>query len=141
MARRRTSHLTKAALYAWASPTTILGLSAGAITLATGGRAQRQRGAMEFHGGFAQWLLERTPIRAHAMTLGHVILGRNVACLDNCRSHELVHVRQCEAWGPFFLPAYGVASVYAWARGGHFYLDNWFEQDARRNANNSCPNT
>lgn len=130
----RKTYLRQAALYAWASPTTVLGFGAGALTLMTGGRAQRRRGTVEFHGGFARWLLERTPIRAHAMTLGHVILGRDVSCLDHCRSHEQVHVRQCETWGPFFLPAYGVASVYAWARGRHFYLDNWFELEARRNS-------
>jgi hypothetical protein len=32
------------------------------------------------------------------------------------RQHEHIHVRQCERWGPFFLPAYGVASVLALLR-------------------------
>jgi hypothetical protein len=37
-----------------------------------------------------------------------------------------------ERWGALFIPAYLAASVLAWYRGGHYYLDNWFERDARR---------
>lgn len=117
--------------YAWASPTTMVGLVAGGLTLATRGKAQVRRGTLEFHGGFARWTLERTPIRASAMTLGHVILGRDPVCLDACRDHEQVHVRQVERWGPAFLPAYFLASFWAWSRGGHAYLDNRFEREAR----------
>jgi hypothetical protein len=122
----------RALAYAWASPTTAVGLAAGALTLATGGRAQVRRGALEFHGGFARWMLERTIVRASAMTLGHVIVGRDPECLDACRDHEQVHVRQVERWGPAFLPAYLVASLAAKLRGGHYYLDNRFEREARR---------
>lgn len=118
--------------YAWASPTTAVGLAAGLLTLASGGRVQVCRGALEFHGGFSRWMLQNTPIRASAMTLGHVILGRDVGCLDACRDHEQVHVRQVERWGGLFLPAYVAASLLAWRQGGHYYLDNWFEIDARR---------
>ncbi len=119
-------------LYAWASPTTAIGLVAGALALATGGRVQVERGALEFHGGFARWLLEHRMVRASAMTLGHVILGRDLRCLESCRDHEQAHVRQVERWGGLFLPAYVLASVWAWGRGRHYYLDNWFEVDARR---------
>ncbi len=119
-------------LYLWASPTTVVGLTAGALTLCTGGRVQRRRGALEFHGGFARWLLERTVVRASAMTLGHVIIGRDTQCLDSCREHEQAHVRQVERWGGAFIPAYLFASYLAWKRGGHYYLDNYFERDARR---------
>jgi hypothetical protein len=120
------------AAYLWAAPTTAVGLVAGALTLATRGRAQVRRGAIEFHGGFARWLLTRTPVRASAMTLGHVIIGRDEDCLDFCRDHEQVHVRQVEAWGPFFLPAYVAASAWVKLRGGHYYFDNPFERHARR---------
>jgi len=118
--------------YAWAAPTTAVGLAAGALALATGGRVQRRRGALEFYGGFARWLLKRPAVRASAMTLGHVILGRDPDALDDCRDHEQVHVRQVERWGGAFLPAYVLASLAAWARGGHYYYDNAFETDARR---------
>lgn len=124
--------LVRTVAYTWASPTTLVGLTAGVLTLATRGRVQRRRGALEFHGGFARWLLSSRVVGASAMTLGHVILGRDERCLDGCRDHEQVHVRQAERWGPMFLPAYGLASLWARLRGGHYYLDNWFEMDARR---------
>ena len=124
--------MTRSIVYAWAAPTTLVGLAAGGFTLCSGGRVQAREGALEFHGGFARWFLERRVVRASAMTLGHVILGRDVACLEVCRAHEQAHVRQVERWGVAFLPAYVAASVIAWKRGAHYYRDNWFERDARR---------
>lgn len=70
--------------------------------------------------------------RFSAMTLGHAIIGRDEWALDLCREHEQAHVRQVERWGALFIPAYLAASLLAWHRGGHYYLDNWFERDARR---------
>lgn len=118
-------------IYAWTAPTTLVGLVAGALTVAGGGKAQVRRGALEFHGGFARWFLERRAVRASAMTLGHVIIGRDPGCLDDCRDHEQVHVRQAEWLGGFFIPVYLLASLAAHLRGGHYYLDNWFERHAR----------
>jgi hypothetical protein len=92
------------------------------------------RGALEFHGGFATWFMDRVA-KASAMTLGHVILGRDELCLEVCRDHEQAHVRQVEAWGPFFLPAYVACSLWEWSRrreGRHYYYDNFFERQARR---------
>ncbi|WP_250847030.1 hypothetical protein [Aquisphaera insulae] len=123
------------ACYAWASPTTLLGLIAGVLTLGSGGGGRVRRGALEFHGGFARWFGDR--IGFNAMTLGHVILGRSASVLDDLRDHEQAHVRQAERWGPAFIPAYLVASYMAHRRGGHYYRDNWFEQDARRAAGES----
>ncbi len=117
-------------LYAWTAPTTCVGLVAGALTLLTGGQAQVRRGVIEFHGGFSRWLGLRWGFAA--MTLGHVIVGRDPHCLDYCRDHEHVHVRQAERWGLFFIPAYLIESAWAWRRGGHYYLDNRFEREARR---------
>ena len=51
------------------------------------------------------------------MTLGHVIIGRDEHCLDSCRDHEQAHVRQVERWGVAFIPAYLLASAWAWSRG------------------------
>jgi hypothetical protein len=126
-ARRR---LIRLLAYTWTAPTTLVGLTAGLLTLCSGGRVQRMGGTLEFHGGFSRWLARRQGFAA--MTLGHVIIGRDVPCLDSCRAHELAHVRQAERWGPAFIPAYLAASVWAWWRGRHYYLDNWFEIDARR---------
>jgi hypothetical protein len=116
--------------YAWAAPTTAVGLTAGALTLASGGRVQYRRGTLEFHGGFSRWFAERGKFAA--MTLGHVIIGHDARALDQCREHEQAHVRQVERWGAAFIPAYLLASLWAWSRGEHYYLDNWFERDARR---------
>jgi len=116
--------------YAWAAPTSLVGLLAGFVTLCSGGRVQRRRGALEFHGGFSRWMAER--IGFSAMTLGHVIIGRDPWCLEFCRNHEQAHVRQVETWGAAFIPAYLLASLVAWWQGGDYYRDNWFERDARR---------
>jgi hypothetical protein len=116
--------------YAWAAPTTLVGLIAGILTLCSGGRAQHRSGALEFHGGFSRWLADW--IGFGAMTLGHVIIGRDLWCLEVCREHEQAHVRQVERWGIAFIPAYLLAGLLAWSRGRHYYRDNWFERDARR---------
>lgn len=125
-------HLRRLLVYSWVSPTTAVGLVAGGLTILSGGRVQRRLGTLEFHGGFSRWFLTRRCVGAAAMTLGHVVIGRDPHCLDYCRDHEQVHVRQAERWGPAFLPVYLLASVWAWARGGHYYYDNPFEIDARR---------
>ncbi len=66
------------------------------------------------------------------MTLGHVIIGRDRDCLERCRRHEHVHVRQAERWGPLFIPAYLLASAWVAIRGGRAYEDNPFEREAYR---------
>jgi hypothetical protein len=114
----------------WASPWTVVGLIAGVVGLATGGRMQRRCGVIEFSGGAVSWLLARLPYRPAAMTLGHVVLGQCPAMLDHCRTHELVHVRQYERWGPLFIPAYLASSAIIWLRGGDPYRDNPFEREA-----------
>jgi hypothetical protein len=121
-----------AIVWVWASPATLLGLAAGGIGLLAGGAVQRRGHVLEFHGGFARWVLERMPHGQFvmAMTLGHTILGKTDAALDITRDHELVHVRQYERWGPFFLPAYLLASLYLWLAGRDAYRDNPFEREA-----------
>lgn len=117
--------------YFWAFPNTLLGLGFLLPTLLSGGGVRVERGVIEIHGGFTRFFLSRCLlVGAAALCLGHVILGRDRDCLDRSRDHEHVHVRQYERWGPFFLPAYVISSFRAWSRGGHFYLDNRFEQEA-----------
>ena len=123
------SMLTVAGM-AWSLPTTLVGLTVGTLCLLSGGRVQRSGRVLEFHGGFVTWSLSKMPIRPMAMTLGHVIIGLNESALECCRDHEMVHVAQCERWGPFFLPAYLLSSAVIWVRRGDAYLDNPFEREA-----------
>ena len=118
----------------WASPYTLLGLSLGAIGLATGGRARIRGPIVEFYGGGVTWLLRHATKGqfALAMTLGHTILGQTDAALDVSRKHELVHVRQFERWGPLMGPAYLGCSLALWLLGRSPYLDNPFEKEAYR---------
>ena len=69
---------------------------------------------------------------ALAMTFGHVVVGRDGRALEVSRAHERVHVRQCERWGPLFIPAYLVASLWAWWCGRGAYEGNVFEVEAYR---------
>jgi hypothetical protein len=120
--------------YLWALPTTAIGLCLGApALLSRRGGMQWVDGVLEFHGGFVEFFLRDCtflPGGASAMTLGHVVLGRDRTSLEWTRPHERVHVRQCERWGPLFLPAYGLASALAWCRGADAYRGNRFEREA-----------
>jgi hypothetical protein len=92
-------------------------------------------GVVEAHSPLlARTLASLTPLArgADAITLGHVVIGRDAWALESTRAHERVHVRQYEVWGPFFIPAYFLAGLVAMAQGRHPYFDNWFERDARR---------
>ena len=119
--------------YAWASPTTAIGLIVTAIARVSGGCSTVVDGVLETHGGFATWLLRRAvPLKggASAMTLGHVVIGVDADALEWTRAHERVHVRQCERWGPLFVPAYLAASLVAFAKRRDPYRDNRFEREA-----------
>lgn len=65
-----------------------------------------------------------------AITFGHVVLSVKDPISQDVLEHELVHVRQYELWGPFFLPLYLAASCAAFVRGRHPYKDNVFEVSA-----------
>ena len=126
--------LVQLLFYIWAAPATALGLIVGAIGLLMGSSARRAGCIIEFHSGFVGWLLARLPVRPFALTLGHVVLGRTDAALDLARDHELIHVRQYERWGPFFIPAYLLCSLVLLLRGRDPYRDNPFEKEAYREA-------
>jgi len=118
--------------YLWTSPWTLFGLFWGLVGLVTGGRGQLVQGVFEFHGGLPAWFLRHMPIvgGAAAITFGHVVLGRTLADLDASRSHERIHVRQYERWGPFFIPAYLLCSLWLLIRRRSPYWDNPFEVEA-----------
>jgi len=118
--------------YAWTSPISLIGLVFAGAMMLFGAQARRVAGVLEVAGGLVGRLLGPTRIALpwRAMTLGHVIVGIDEAALDQSRAHEHVHVRQYEQWGPFFLPAYAVSSLWQLACGRRCYRDNWFERQA-----------
>jgi len=116
----------------WASPNTLLGLVIGSVGMCFGGRARIRGRAIEFYEGGTKWFVQRLPHGQFtlALTLGHTILGQTDASLDISRNHETVHILQYERWGPLFLPAYFLSSIYMWLVGRRFYRDNPFEREA-----------
>ena len=122
----------------WAAPATLLGLLLAPLALC-GGSAHVNVGVIEIQGGQLNSLFRRrVPFFGNgaAMTLGHVILARNQACMESSRGHERVHVQQFERWGVFLFPAYVIAGLIAKHRGLDPHLHNTFEQEAY-NANSN----
>ena len=119
--------------YLWASPNTLIGLLLVPVPMLRG-RIQLVDGVLEAHGPLVSALLRHgVPIRngAAAITFGHVVLGCDSSVLNATRAHERVHVRQCEIWGPAFIPAYLIAGLWALMAGGGAYTGNYFERQAR----------
>ena len=118
--------------YAWAFPTTALGLLFVPESLLSGS-VRWVDGVLETEGRLTRFFLRHCTLLkggASAMTLGHVVIARDPDLLRRTRAHERVHVRQCERWGPFFIPAYIASSLIVWARGRRPYEDNPFEREA-----------
>ena len=113
----------------WAAPNTLIGLALGLLLLPLGARIRRVGGALEIT---ALRQPPRRPWPFAAITFGHVIVGTHALALERLRAHEQVHVRQCERWGPLFLPAYLLAGAWQGLRGRDVYWDNPFEVEARR---------
>lgn len=127
--------------YLWAAPNTALGLALLLPIVLAGGKCRIVAGVCEGHGRVADWMLGRCRLFrcAQAVTLGHVVIGRNAVMLEALRPHERVHVRQYERWGPLFLPAYFLAGAALALRGRNAYLDNPFEREAYRQAPRRAP--
>jgi hypothetical protein len=125
-------HAVRFAGYAWAAPNSLLGLILGLFAMLLGASARVRSGALEFGGGGLGRAVSRlpTPVAFSAITFGHVILGIDTATLAAVRAHEQVHVRQYERWGPVFLPAYLVSSLWQLLRGRDPYRENHFEREA-----------
>jgi hypothetical protein len=87
--------------YAWAAPTTALGLLLALLAVVTGGGVQIVAGVLDAYGGRVARLLRHATLLeggAGALTLGRVVLGRDCRALHLARDHERGHVRQCERW-------------------------------------------
>jgi hypothetical protein len=129
-------YLLKLGKIVWAGPYSLLGLVVGVLGVLTGGKCRFSDGALEFYGGATRLLVRCLPTGRGTIgfTLGHVVLGQDSDGLTLASKHERVHVRQYERWGPFLGPAYLLASVWIWSRGGSAYRDNPFEVEAYREA-------
>jgi len=122
--------------YLWAAPASLVGAFLAASVICGHGQARWHSGVLEVAGGLPGWLLSRRlPLSGSvaAITFGHVVLACSVTALEETRRNERVHVAQYERWGPLFLIAYPIASLWAWVRGKHPYLGNVFEIEARAN--------
>jgi hypothetical protein len=122
-------------VYLWALPNTVVGLPFAALALLSGGKVRVVQGVLEAYGGWAAVVLRLVSslfLRggASAITFGHIVVARTADLLDATRAHERVHVRQCERWGPLFIPVYLLASVVALLQGKRAYMDNVFEREA-----------
>lgn len=122
-------------VYVWAAPVTLFGLL---LVLLSFGRDMHWRwrnGVLEVSSPRLRQLLSAKWLGGGqflAMTVGHVVLGRDQHTLARCRVHERMHVAQVERWGVTFPLCYLLAGVFAKLRGGQFYWDNVFEVEARR---------
>ena len=127
------SQVVRSARYVWSAPCTAVGLFVALLALPFGVRASIVNGVIEFAispgKGRLRAMLPSLPFRA--ITLGHVIVGCSHSELCRVRSHEAVHVRQYERWGPLFFLAYPASSLIQLLRGKRPYLDNHFELQAR----------
>ena len=121
--------------FAWPAPWTALGLLLALPAWALGARGQWRDGVLEVSGGHLGRAAEHGWAGAFAaVTLGHVVLAVSAAQLDRLRRHERCHVRQYERWGPLFVPAYLLSSLWQALCGRHPYRDNGFERAARAGA-------
>ena len=132
------SRFGRCLVYLWVLPTSFVA-SPFVVGAIIEGRARIVDGVLEIHGGLARFWLQNAAglvLRggASAMTLGHVVLGVDQKALDQTRFHERIHVRQCEWFGPFFLPAYLLSSLLLWMSGKDAYRQNPFERQAFRAA-------
>jgi hypothetical protein len=110
---------------------TLFGLLFALIAYWLGASVKRRYGVLEVAGNSRTPVLRSISRRFEAITLGHVILGRNHGTLNRYRNHEHVHVRQYERWGLLFPVLYVLASFKALLTGKRFYWDNVFEIEAR----------
>ena len=118
--------------YFWVAPVTLFGLVLAFIAYCLGASVKFRRGVWEVAGNSRTPFLHALSSDLDAITLGHVILGRNHGTLTRWRSHEHVHIRQYERWGLLFPFLYALASFKALFTGKRFYWDNVFEVEARR---------
>jgi hypothetical protein len=120
--------------YVWPLPNTIFGLIVGCTPLLGKRKFVVRRGTIGIYGPGMSRILSKAPIPggAIALTLGHVILAADERSFQESFEHEWIHVKQYVWWGPFFIPAYFLNSLWHWCIGQGIYIDNDFEVQARK---------
>lgn len=126
--------LSQFLLYFWPLPNTLLGLALGSLPFLGKREFILRRGTIGVCGPGMKRLLTLAPVSggAIAITFGHVILAADKSSFDATFEHEWIHVKQYLWWGPFFIPAYLMNSIWHWLRGNDIYIDNDFEKQAGR---------
>lgn len=124
---------TTALKYIWAAPASAIGVCAAGIASLVGAQAKPVSGVLEVSLAPRSTVLCKAVARLPfaAITLGHVVIACSAQEQTVHRQHERVHVAQYELWGPLFLVAYPLESLFQWFRGRRPYLDNRFELAAR----------
>ena len=119
--------------YVWASPASAIGVCAACFASLCGAKISRVSGVLEVSLAPRAAVLRNVVacLPFAAITLGHIVIARNTQEQAALRTHERVHVAQYELWGPFFLLAYPLESLFQLLRGRQPYLDNRFEIAAR----------
>jgi hypothetical protein len=90
--------------FVWTLPNTLIGLVFGLLTFQV---PRVHRGVLMFDRRARGWSLLVRRFGYSAQTFGFVMIGAE-PIEGALFEHERVHVRQYCAWGPLFLPAYGL---------------------------------
>ena len=120
-------------IYIWVSPASALGVCAACIASVAGAEVKRVSGVLEVSLAPRSATLCKAVscLPFTAITFGHIVIACSADEQAALRQHERVHVAQYELWGPLFLLAYPLESLFQWVRGRRAYLDNRFEIAAR----------
>lgn len=104
----------------WSLPVTLIGLSVAGFLGPREG---------EIRAGCLWIEVHRLPFGFRALTLGRVICWTSLTA--ERERHELVHVLQCDIFGPLALLIYPAAMLVAAIQGGDWHRDNVMERWAR----------
>jgi hypothetical protein len=125
---------------AWAFPVSMFAIFLLPLALRQS-RWRASHGCLEVSSPGLRWFLRAKWARLlaggqgfAAATIGSVIIACDDAALADCGTHERVHVRQCERWGPIFPLAYVAAGLWIALKRRNlrsYYWDNPFEVEAR----------
>ena len=119
--------------YIWASPASAIGVFAACFASLVGAEIKSVAGVLEVSLAPRGTLLCKAVVCLPfaAITFGHIVIARSAQEQAALRQHERVHVAQYELWGPIFLVAYPLESLFQLLSGRHPYQDNRFEVAAR----------